>query len=640
VFLFDRPRQHDDLLPATRHQRKALLRRAHTGQRAQLGTKAPDFDAQSRAMRCIGELRPEGPREERTPRDVSGPRLAKRSCEGEQDGTPGERDHRVCVTHGMAARVHDERPRRQQRRDVIEQEQALLAAHNQPRRRRVQRAGCALDLRRECGDGGVVRGTRGPGQRSARRFRPEASHRDPRNNQLVGGPRRGRKGFGIESRERMLGIVESPDQQKTADLETARMRGVHPITVRVERRARCIERFYGPVQLARDERDLRLRDDAPRAEQRLRWPESARRASQQSLCPNEITESRHGDAAQRKCRRVVAQGDPVQGAERITRGESMRRGGDYPVHRNPATLVTPTMRCAFRNVSRVHQPSLRMANVTNGERQPKERGTMTTHMTGTREEWLAARLELLGAEKELTRRSDEVARQRQELPWVRVDKDYHFETDDGSASLADLFRGRSQLLVYHFMFGPDYTAGCPACSAIADGFDGFVVHLANHDVTLSAVSRAPLAKLLEYERRMGWTFPWASSFGSDFNFDFSVGFTEEQQRKEGIEYNYRREAARKLREGEGTVPAIPSRATPDGATTFAAMSGTDEATYARERPGMSAFVLEDGVVYHAYSTFARGLDGLWGMYQWLDRAPRGRNEKGLWFRRHDEYAKR
>lgn len=255
---------------------------------------------------------------------------------------------------------------------------------------------------------------------------------------------------------------------------------------------------------------------------------------------------------------------------------------------------------------------------------------MTTHMTGTRKDWLAARLELLEAEKELTRRSDELARRRQELPWVRIDKEYRFETDERSASLADLFQGRSQLLVYHFMFGPDYKAGCPACSAIADGYDGFVVHLAKHDVTLSAVSRAPVAKLQAYKRRMGWAFPWASSLGSDFNFDFSVGFTEAQQREGGIEYNYRREAPR---------VDIPSRSTPDGATTFAAMSGTDTATYTRERPGMSAFVLEDGIVYHTYSTYARGLDGLWGMYQWLDRAPKGRNETGVWWRRHDEYDK-
>src|SRR5947208_5877988 len=260
---------------------------------------------------------------------------------------------------------------------------------------------------------------------------------------------------------------------------------------------------------------------------------------------------------------------------------------------------------------------------------------MTDHKTGTREEWLAARLELLEAEKELTRRGDELARRRQELPWVRIDKEYGFDTDEGRASLADLFRGRSQLLIYHFMFGPDYTAGCPACSAIADGFNGFAIHLANHDVTLSAVSRAPLKKLQEYKRRMGWTFPWASSFESDFNYDFSVGFTEQQQ-QEGIEYNYQREAPSKLRSSK--EPEIPSRSTPDGATTFAAMSGTDPATYARERPGMSAFALQDGMVYHTYSTYSRGLDGLWGMYQWLDRAPKGRNETGHWWRRHDEYT--
>src|SRR5262245_43328070 len=241
----------------------------------------------------------------------------------------------------------------------------------------------------------------------------------------------------------------------------------------------------------------------------------------------------------------------------------------------------------------------------------KETRVMTKHMTGTREEWLAARLELLEAEKELTRRGDELARRRQELPWVRVDKQYRFETEEGSASLADLFRGRSQLLIYHFMFGPDYTAGCPSCSAIADGFNGSVVHLANHDVMFWAVSRAPLAKLQAYKRRMGWTFPWASSHSSDFNFDFNVQVTEQQQREGGVEYNYRREAAwptraRAREGGEGPVAKM------------AAMTGTDVATYTRERPGMSAFVLEDGVVCHAFSTYARGLDAIWGMYQWLD----------------------
>src|SRR5215211_3034825 len=260
---------------------------------------------------------------------------------------------------------------------------------------------------------------------------------------------------------------------------------------------------------------------------------------------------------------------------------------------------------------------------------------MTTHKTGTREEWLAARVALLEAEKEFTRRGDQLARRRQELPWVQIDKDYRFETDEGSASLQDLFQGRSQLLVYHFMFGPDYTAGCPSCSAIADGFNGSVVHLANHDVTLSAVSRAPLPKLQAYQRRMGWTFPWASSLGGEFNFDFNVSLTEEQQRKGVVEYNYRREPAwteggigdSLTKQGEGPVAEM------------AAMTGTDVATYTRERPGMSAFVLEGGVVYHTYSTYARGLDALWGMYQWLDRAPGGRNETGVWWRRHDEYGR-
>ncbi len=258
---------------------------------------------------------------------------------------------------------------------------------------------------------------------------------------------------------------------------------------------------------------------------------------------------------------------------------------------------------------------------------------MTKHRTGTRKEWLAARLELLKAEKELTHRSDELARKRQELPWVRIDKEYRFKTDEGSASLADLFRGRTQLLVYHFMFGPDYEAGCPSCSAIADGFNGYAIHLANHDVMLWAVSRAPIEKLQAYKRRMGWTFPWASSFGSDFNADFNVSFTEKQQREGGIEYNYEREKALEWRPGElggGEEPVAE----------MAAATGTDVPTYTQERPGMSAFALEDGVVYHAYSAYSRGLDGLWGMYQWLDRAPKGRNETGVWWRRNDEYGKR
>lgn len=251
---------------------------------------------------------------------------------------------------------------------------------------------------------------------------------------------------------------------------------------------------------------------------------------------------------------------------------------------------------------------------------------MTKHKTGTREEWLKARRELLKAEKELTRQGDEVARQRQALPWVRVDKDYRFETEKGPAALKDLFGGCSQLMVYHFMFGPDYKAGCPSCSAIADGFNGVIVHLVNHDVGFWAFSRAPLSKLQAYKKRMGWTFPWASSAGSDFNFDFNVSFSEEQQREGRIDYNFER--------GGHAMDMTPI---PPPVEQLAAMTGVDAATYGRDRPGLSTFVLEDGVIYHCYSSYSRGMDGIWSMYHWLDRAPKGRNETGPWFRRHDEY---
>ncbi len=255
---------------------------------------------------------------------------------------------------------------------------------------------------------------------------------------------------------------------------------------------------------------------------------------------------------------------------------------------------------------------------------------MSSHKKGTRQEWLEARLDLLEAEKELTRRSDELAKQRQALPWVRVDKEYDFDTENGLATLKDLFKGRSQLIVYHFMFGPDYEAGCPSCSAIADGYNGIFVHLENHDVAFSAVSRAPLAKLQAYKNRMEWKFPWASSSHSDFNKDFCVAFSEAEQKEGGITYNYKNEKAFEWRPGkEGGGDAVEEQ--------FANACGTDVPTFHRDRPGMSAFALEDGVVYHTYSTYARGVDGLWNMYQWLDRAPLGRNETGLWFRRHDEY---
>ncbi|WP_395674413.1 DUF899 domain-containing protein [Inquilinus sp.] len=252
---------------------------------------------------------------------------------------------------------------------------------------------------------------------------------------------------------------------------------------------------------------------------------------------------------------------------------------------------------------------------------------MTHHPTGTREDWLKARLDLLAAEKELTRRGDELARRRQAMPWVRVEKDYRFETEDGAASLPDLFRGCSQLIVYHFMFGPDWSAGCPSCSAIADGFNGIAVHLANHDVMLWAVSLAPLAKLQAYRKRLGWSFPWASSAGGDFNFDFNVAFTEEQQSGGTIEYNFRR--------GGHAMDLDPA---PEPIAEVAAYCGTDAPAYNRDRPGMSVFALQDGVVHHTYSAYARGLDSLWGGYQWLDRTPKGRNETGIWWRRRDEYG--
>jgi predicted dithiol-disulfide oxidoreductase (DUF899 family) len=261
---------------------------------------------------------------------------------------------------------------------------------------------------------------------------------------------------------------------------------------------------------------------------------------------------------------------------------------------------------------------------------------MIDHKIGTREEWLAARLELLKEEKALTQRSDELAQQRQRLPWVRIDKEYRFETDEGMASLADLFRGHSQLLIYHFMFGPDYRGGCPACSAIADGFDGFAVHLENHDVTMIVVSRGPIAALQAYKRRMGWTFTWVSSLDSDFNYDFNTSFTEEQQRSGNIDYNY----SHTLDWAPDSEAGSKGHQDPLSPGRFAAMTGTDVSTYTREAPGMSAFTLSHGVIYHTYSTYARGLDVLWGMYQWLDRAPNGRNEPVPWLRRHDEYDKR
>ncbi len=240
---------------------------------------------------------------------------------------------------------------------------------------------------------------------------------------------------------------------------------------------------------------------------------------------------------------------------------------------------------------------------------------MTEHKVGTREEWLVARNVLLDREKELTRRGDELARERRELPWVRVEKDYSFETEHGPRTLVELFDGRSQLLVYNFMFGPDYTAGCPVCSSGADTYTGAVAHLRARDATFLCISRAPLERLQAYKRRMGWSFPWVSSHGSDFNFDFGASHTQE-------------ELAPLLAGNLGPVPGV------------AADCGTDPAGYLSEGPVFSVFALEDGVVYHTYSTTARGLEFMLGYYAFLDRAPNGRNEgepPEMWVHRHDEY---
>ena len=245
---------------------------------------------------------------------------------------------------------------------------------------------------------------------------------------------------------------------------------------------------------------------------------------------------------------------------------------------------------------------------------------MTDHEVVSQEEWAAARAELLAREKEHTRRGDELARQRRELPWVRVENEYRFDTVDGPRTLAELFDGRGQLLVYHFMFGPSYQAGCPTCSSMADTVDGALPHLHARDVTMTYVSQAPLEKLLAYRRRMGWRMPWASSADGDFNFDLGYSRTEEQTR----------EAIAPMLEA-GPSPVLDYNAS---------SSGTDVTGYLTEGPGFSAFALDGGAVYRSYSTTARGLEFLMGYYGILDRAPKGRDEgdrSQVWLRRHDEY---
>ena len=251
---------------------------------------------------------------------------------------------------------------------------------------------------------------------------------------------------------------------------------------------------------------------------------------------------------------------------------------------------------------------------------------MPSHRVATRDEWLVAREALLAREKEHTRRGDELARERRDLPWVRVEKDYRLQTDDGEQSLQELFDGRSQLLVYHFMFGPSYEAGCPVNSSIADSIDGIVPHLNARDVTMILVSQAPLEKLQRYKRRMGWSLPWVSAFGSDFNFDLGFSQTEAQAREAVAQ------VALPSQTLEGAFPPVVAQ--------NARASGTDVAGYLTESPGFSSFIRDEDTVYHAYSTTWRGLEFLMGYYGILDRAPKGRDEGEawqLWIRRHDEY---
>ena len=245
---------------------------------------------------------------------------------------------------------------------------------------------------------------------------------------------------------------------------------------------------------------------------------------------------------------------------------------------------------------------------------------MIEHKVGTREEWLAARAALLEREKAHTRTGDELAGQRRELPWVPLEKEYILETEDGPKSLGELFDGRSQLVVYHFMFGPDYTAGCPTCSSMADSFNGVLSHLEAHDVTMICVSRAPIEKLRAYRRRMGWNFLWASSAKSDFNFDFDVSSTEEATR--------------------AWVTPLLDGGLPPVASQNARSSGTDVVAYLSEGPGFNTFARDGETVYHCYSSTARGVEFLMGYYPILDRTPQGRDEGDAfqtWLRRHDEY---
>jgi predicted dithiol-disulfide oxidoreductase (DUF899 family) len=487
----------------------------------------------------------ECPLDERISGHVAGPRFAERARKREQHGTPCERDHIVFAPYGMAACIHDECPRLQHCFNPVKQKELFLAMRNQARRMRVQDQACASHLRHQCRDACLMRGALGPGERSARGLGPNASRCDPRNDQFVGGPRRRRERRRIERGKRTLGLVETPDQEKTPDLEMPRMRGVHRVAVFFECRARRVERLGRPAEVARHERDLCLSDDTPRAGHGLPGTEGARRALQESLGADEIAELRHRDAAKREGRGVTTQANPLQYAKEVTRSESPRRSRDQRIHPNPVTLVTPAVRrpapdcltnsegsaangIAFqtehtrdRSISEVA-----MATSTSPDKGRKEgQNAMNAPKIVSPQEWEAAREQLLVKEKVQIRARDALAAERRRMPWMAVEKRYEFDGPKGSASLLDLFEGRHQLIVYRAFFEPGVHGwpehGCIGCSLGADQV-GHLAHLNARDTTLVYASRAPQADIARLKARMGWEIPWytiTDGFDADFGVD-------------------------------------------------------------------------------------------------------------------------
>jgi predicted dithiol-disulfide oxidoreductase (DUF899 family) len=413
----------------------------------------------------------------------------------------------------MTACVHDECPGLQHRFNFLEQEELFFAVSNQPRRGCAQDQGCAFYLRHQCRNACQARGMLGPSECSSRSLDPNASHRDPGNDQFVGCPRGRREGRRIERGERMLSLVNTPDQEKAPDLEMTRMRGVNPVAVFFERRLRRSERRRPPAEVARHECDLRLGDNTPRTSYGLSRPERACRSSQEGLRAHEIAELRHRDSAKREGWRVVTQAHPLQYSKEVTPGQSPRRSRDQRVHRNPVTLVTPTVRNPAAELSHEH------------ENRKEGQHAMNSPPIVSRQEWKTAWEQLLIKEKALTRARDALAAERRRMPWVAVDKAYAFDGPEGTASLLSLFEGRRQLIVYRAFFEPGVHGwpehACIGCSLGADQV-AHRAHLNARDTTLVYASRAPQADIARLKARMNWEIPWytiTDSFDADFGVD-------------------------------------------------------------------------------------------------------------------------